>query len=182
MNTVTVICTTVNRDTLPRMAHTVLEQLKPGDSLWVIGDGCEPRLPRHPNLRVETREKSKYYGHEHRYAATKEVETSHYTFIDDDDCWLPGRLEKIRAALDHHQSMLIGFVHGQHGYPQTVLLGKDSDRPIPGGWQMWFHKGAQIVDFSSYSDAEMVRQYLERYPVLVRFDLRILLYGPERYE
>lgn len=117
-SSVSVIITTHNRaGILPRAIESVLPQLLPGDELFIVDDGStdgtaaaiEPYLDR---LRFLTQPNQGPGA-----ARNLGIESSsgdYVTFLDDDDQYLPGRLEVMRTVLDRFPETVYAFTSYRH--------------------------------------------------------------------
>ncbi len=110
----TVIIPTMGRDTLER----ALASCEGADEILVIVDrsrapeGWTVALPEHARLiEVETCNKG---GHSSRNTAMPLATGTHLAFLDDDDVFLPGAIDAMRAAACD-QPVVFRMDHPQHG-------------------------------------------------------------------
>ena len=117
-SSVSVIITTHNRAAiLPRAIESVLPQLRPGDELFVVDDGStdgtaqavEPYLDR---LRFLTQ--ANQGPGAARNLGIESSSGDYVTFLDDDDQYLPGRLEVMRTVLDRFPETVYAFTSYRH--------------------------------------------------------------------
>ena len=80
MSSLSIICATGGRDTLPRALESATSQLESGDEILVVRLDC-------------------HWGHEARDLAMPRALGTHLMFLDDDDAYVPGALAIVRAAL-----------------------------------------------------------------------------------
>jgi hypothetical protein len=159
----------------------ITQSLNPEDRLWLYGDGCDVQWVRgyHSQVQFESKPKSSYYGHAHLVEGMGKVETTHYTFIGDDDAYTHRAFEMMRNEL--MEKPLISGFRGWAGFEHEYLTGPLTGRVCLGGWQLWMPRAVKLDDFSTFSDAEAMRlleargvEVLSRpdlIPVLLRADL-----------
>lgn len=131
---VTVVMPTLGRSTLRRAVSSVVDQLEDDDELIVVGDaavdhrawdvvaGFQPARV----LYVEARRPGSVFGNAQRDFGMELAagRTSHLMFLDDDDVWEHGALDKVRWAVGdslqhaHLFRCMWGPGHHAHG---TVL-------------------------------------------------------------
>jgi glycosyltransferase involved in cell wall biosynthesis len=139
--TLSIIVATRGRKTLKRTLRSISRQLQPGDEVLVLCDDSGDK------------------GHTARMKVMPRARGSHLAFIDDDDVYAPGALEKLRQFARENPGRIgifkmkhpVGTTHWREGEPvlryanvstQTFLvpnvpgkLGrwKPGGRPRPGG-------------------------------------------------
>lgn len=176
--TITIICSTINRASLPIMLESwVNQELHEGDRFWLFGDGLGEIecLSRFPRVEYFPRPKSKYYGHRHLVEGMNKVETTHYSFMGDDDKYLPWAFRDVRPILTNIPVLTSIMVPSGDVIP--FLKGATTNRPCMGGWQMWMPRHVKLMDFSMASDAEAWRNYKANDGEHVeRFDVTPVMY------
>jgi glycosyltransferase involved in cell wall biosynthesis len=117
-SSVSVIITTHNRaGILPRAIESVLPQLFPGDELLVVDDGStdgtaaavEPYLDRLRFLSQANQGPGAA-----RNLGIESSSGDYVTFLDDDDQYLPHRLEVMRTVLDRFPETVYAFTSYRH--------------------------------------------------------------------
>lgn len=160
--TITSICSTIGRPCLKGMVESFwAQELLPEDRLIVLGDGWADGewINEHPNSEFHARPFVGMYGHKHRVEAMMEmVNTTHYTFIDDDDRYMPWGFKDVRPLLT--SIPILTAIILPSGLKANCLDGTQNNRPCIGGWQMWMPRTTKLCDFSNISDAQAWRNYV----------------------
>ena len=176
--TITVICSTIGRASLRIMLDSWMEQrLEEEDRFLLFGDDWGPPewIGKFPRVEFARRPKSKFYGHRHLVEGMMKVETSHYTFMGDDDKYLPWAFADVRKVLCEVPVLTGIIVPSMEQIP--YLVGAGRRWPCIGGWQMWMPRDIKLMDFSMASDAEAWRNYKANGGEHIeRFDLAPVFY------
>jgi glycosyltransferase involved in cell wall biosynthesis len=106
---VSVVMPTVGRPSLWAAVASVVDQLEDDDELIVVGDGrqgaaasvVEDFQPARLTY-VEASAPGSAFGNAQRDAGMAIANGSHLMFLDDDDAWRHGALERVRDALQCH--------------------------------------------------------------------------------
>ncbi len=175
---VCVVMPTIGRPTLRRAIASVVDQLEADDLLIVVGDSREPHQAadvvesfQPANLfYVEAEHPESVYGNAQRDFGMQLADgrTSHLMFLDDDDVYDHGALDKVRGIWEHSQAGHIfrarwGPGHHAHGvelWTDRVVREQNIATPmvvLPNRWYhaSWMqHNGRGVVsDFGFLSAA-----------------------------
>ncbi len=187
--TISVICSTIGRPSLLELVESFMcQRREEEDRLVLFGDGWTGEgwiFP--PEVRFQTKPKAGYWGHRWLVEGMRTCATTHYTFMGDDDVYLPRAFDEVRSRLG--AKPLITSVmepRNRHVIPWfegTVLAHtKDRGRACVGGWQIWLPRNIQLVDFSGMSDAQAWRELeASGQPIEEAFDLCPVLFGGGRW-
>jgi len=99
-----IVTPTISRPTLARALRSAV--LSPGDEWLVIGDGSQPEAEAQvaalnvPGMHYVEGPETHHYGNEQRDLAMSMARAAYFLFLDDDDIFLPGALERIRHYVD----------------------------------------------------------------------------------
>jgi glycosyltransferase involved in cell wall biosynthesis len=108
---ISVIIPAFNRaHTLPRALQSVLDQSSPADEVIVVDDGSSDASAAlierdFPQVRL-----LRQSNHGVSAARNRGIEAARYEWIallDSDDCWLPNKLERLRAAIVQHPGYVL---------------------------------------------------------------------------
>ena len=121
-----IIIPTTGRETLQKSIDSVLGQSYKFWTLYVIGDGHVPEVPKHEQIYVTSiKGPNNDYGTKARNFGIKIGFSEWITYLDDDDEWFPNHLEtfnrRIQNFPDHNmlktsgQGFKMGFRHPRSG-------------------------------------------------------------------
>ncbi len=136
-----IILTTYNRAHMVlRALKSVLAQLRPGDEFIVVDDGSTDETPQvlRPYL-----DRIRYVRHSNRgYAVSvneglQRAKNPLVGLMDDDDCWMPNKLELQRRIMDVYPQVIYSFTsytrHYSKGTRRPGCLVDDG--PVFEGWK-----------------------------------------------
>lgn len=176
--TITVLCSTIGRPCLRGLLDSWMEQDRiEGDEFWLYGDGWkgEGWLEEYP---IEFIAKPHYGNYGNRWVSegSRDVKSSHYTFMGDDDRYMPLAFEDMRPNLKDIPLITSIWVH--EGLKLKGLNSRtDPDKVIVGMWQWWFPRHIHLPPFGDLHDAEAWRRYVASGGVYEeRFDLIPVFY------
>lgn len=128
--TFTVLIPTIGRDHLLTLLwDQLVPQLGPGDEVWVVGDGAQPRARTmvegiHPQVRYGEFGPTKLWGHPQRNWAMEKAAGTHIYSLDDDDTLLPGALATMRRVVEAEPSRIHVFRARDSGMAEDLIWGK----------------------------------------------------------
>lgn len=102
----TFVVPTIGRSSLIRTLSSIKTQMQPGDLLAVIADGYCDQTEKlladakiKPDYLLQNPRRHGDWGHTPRNSMFKIVEGDYILTVDDDDAYLPGAIEAVRARL-----------------------------------------------------------------------------------
>ena len=100
---------------LPEQLESILVQLGPSDEVVVVDDastdGTVEWLRTHPDPRVQVEVNPRNCGHVATFMKALSLVHGEVVFLSDqDDVWLPGRVDAMQAALAHAHVVATNFV------------------------------------------------------------------------
>lgn len=113
----TITVPTIGRASLRRTLESIaVGGIRPEDEVLVIGDGEWPEARRIINdfvdrfsLRYLETPPRKLWGHPQRNVGISLAKGTHLASIDDDDVYVPGAIDLIRAGIDQHPDKILLF-------------------------------------------------------------------------
>lgn len=116
---------------------SILAQLGPSDELVVVDDASPDSTPdlvaRLPDPRIRLVHNETVRGYVRTFERALQVARGDYLFLaDQDDIWLPGRLNTMLQALDHHAvvSTSVSVLGEPTDLPRFRLRARDSERHL----------------------------------------------------
>lgn len=162
---VTVLCSTIGRRSLVKTVESFKSQThESGDRMIILGDGWErPWVRELEGDGVEFRKcpKSEFYGHSNVCGAIKDVTTPYWTWIGDDDLYLPGSFSRMREWMST-KCVLVTETLKPDGRFCSALRDRGSSKGQIGiaGWQAWVPRWMEISDFSTKADTDLFDELL----------------------
>jgi Glycosyl transferase family 2 len=115
---ISVILTTIGRDTLSRTLRSLGQQdWMPGDEVLLVHDGAasddtkalwlKSRVPGRLIAIMDGPHED--WGHTPRNRVMNEVAGSHVLHLDDDDCYAPGTIAAVRKVMAKHGKSILMF-------------------------------------------------------------------------